>query len=171
MYDAALIKQLLALVPAQHVPAFLALSSRQGVTKAAWQTAIQEALASLDSDTQRRQLGRLLSHLLPLEALIPDVYRKWRPIVRDGVAFIGAHLSRARLAAKLADQVMLPADVPLEQRLMTFITQMPSLQKLGQMIARNRNWSMTERLSHEERRQLMLLLSIELVSAIYDMRV
>jgi predicted unusual protein kinase regulating ubiquinone biosynthesis (AarF/ABC1/UbiB family) len=40
---------------------------------------------------------------------------------------------------------MLPADVPLEQRVMTFIAQMPSLQKLGQMMARNRNLTPTFR--------------------------
>ena len=34
---------------------------------------------------------------------------------------------------------MLADDVALEQRLITFIEQMPSLQKLGQIIARNRN--------------------------------
>jgi ubiquinone biosynthesis protein len=139
------IKQILALVPAQHLPAFLELTNRDGVTKAEWQTTIQDAPDSLDGETQRRQVGLLLSSLLPLEALIPDIYHKWRPIVRDGVAFIGAHLSNARLAAKLADQLMLPADVPLEQRLMAFIAQMPSLQKLGQMVARNPNLAPTFR--------------------------
>ena len=106
---------------------------------------IQDALDSLDVETQRRQVGPLLSSLLPLEAVIRDIDHTWRPIVRDGVAFIGAHLSSASLAAKLADQLMLPADVPLEQRLMAFIAQMPSLQKLGQMVARNRNLSPTFR--------------------------
>ena len=76
MYDAALIKQLLALVPAQHLPAFFALTTRDSVTKAEWQTTIQDALDSLDGETQRRQVGRLLSSLLPLEALIPDIYHK-----------------------------------------------------------------------------------------------
>jgi ubiquinone biosynthesis protein len=143
--DVTLIQQLLAFVPAQHLPAFFELATRDDVTKAEWQSTIRDALESLEGETQRRQLGQLLSRLLPLEALIPDIYQKWRPIVRDGVAFIGAHLSSARLAEKLADQVMLPADVPLEQRLMAFIAQMPSLQKLGQMIARNRNLAPTFR--------------------------
>jgi len=139
MFDATLMEQILALVPAHHLPVFFELTTREGVTKEEWQTAIQAALDRLDGETERHQVGRLLSGFLSLEPLVPDIYRKWRPLVRDAVTFLGAHLSRAQLAAKLADQVMLPADTPLEQRLMTFIAQMPSLQKIGQMLARNRN--------------------------------
>jgi hypothetical protein len=96
------------------LPTFFELATREGVTKEDWQTAIQAALDSLDEETERRQVGRLLSGFLSLETLVPDIYRKWRPLVRDAMTFLGAHLSRARLAAKLADQVMLPADTPLE---------------------------------------------------------
>jgi predicted unusual protein kinase regulating ubiquinone biosynthesis (AarF/ABC1/UbiB family) len=35
--------------------------------------------------------------------------------------------------------MLLPLDVPLEQRLIMLIAQMPSLQKIGQIVARNRN--------------------------------
>jgi predicted unusual protein kinase regulating ubiquinone biosynthesis (AarF/ABC1/UbiB family) len=43
------------------------------------------------------------------------------------------------IGAEAVEQMMLPIDLPLEQRLIILIAQMPSLQKIGQIVARNRN--------------------------------
>jgi len=74
---------------------------------------------------------------MPLETLVPDIYAAWRPVVQDAVAFVGARLSSERLVPKLVEQMMTPLDVTLEKRLLMLIAQMPVLQKLGQVIARN----------------------------------
>jgi ubiquinone biosynthesis protein len=137
--DTDLIEQLIALLPEQQASALLALARAEDVTAEQWETAMRETLESLDWQAQRQQIGALISRIMPLETLVPDVYRAWRPIVRDAVAYVGTHLSLQRLVPKLVEQMLLPAELPLAQRLIRLIAQMPSLQKLGQMIARNRN--------------------------------
>jgi len=53
--------------------------------------------------------------------------------------FFGSHLSTPRLAPKLVEQIELPADTLPEVRLLRLIAKVPALQKLGQVIARNRH--------------------------------
>jgi len=137
--NTAIIQELLALLPAQSVPTLLALVSEDDISPEQTEAAVKEILEGIDWDTQREQLGELISQLMPLETLVPDIYRDWRPIVRDAVAFIGSYLSPARLAPKLIEQIMLPSELPLEQRLIILIAQVPSLQKIGQIVARNQN--------------------------------
>jgi ubiquinone biosynthesis protein len=137
--DAPLLTQLLTLLPARHAAALMALAAQENVTGAQWETIIREALEQLEEERQRQLLGSLLSRLFPLETLVPAVYSAWRPLVREAVAFLGARLSPQRLAPKLVAQLLSPPELPLVQRLMLFLAQMPSLQKLGQVVARNRH--------------------------------
>jgi predicted unusual protein kinase regulating ubiquinone biosynthesis (AarF/ABC1/UbiB family) len=53
--------------------------------------------------------------------------------------FVVMHLSPARLAPKLLEQLELPSNTSAEVRLLRLIARVPGLQKLGQVIARNRN--------------------------------
>jgi ubiquinone biosynthesis protein len=73
-----------------------------------------------------------------VETFVPDEHQAWRPVVRDAMQFVFSHLSGERLGAKIAEQMQLPADTPAEQRLIRLISKMPGLQKLGQVLARNR---------------------------------
>ena len=93
-----------------------------------------------------------ISQILPVEALVPEVYKQWRPLVRDAIALVFSHLSQARLAPKLAEQLVLPPDTPPEVRLLRLIEKMPGLQKLGQVLARNQHLdpSLREQLSKLE---------------------
>jgi predicted unusual protein kinase regulating ubiquinone biosynthesis (AarF/ABC1/UbiB family) len=74
---------------------------------------------------------------VPVEALVPPEYENWRPPVRDAMLFVISHLSDARLAPKLLEQIELPPNTPPETRLLRLIAKVPGLQKLGQVIARN----------------------------------
>jgi ubiquinone biosynthesis protein len=134
-----MIKELRALLTEQQASALLALMLQKNVAAGEREAVIQNITDAVDWDSHREQLGQLVSKILPIEQLVPDIYADWRPIIRDSVTFIGARLSSARLIPKLIEQLMLPDDISLEQRLISFIEQMPSLQKLGQIIARNRN--------------------------------
>ena len=131
--------ELMALIPAQQASALFALMQRKDVAAGQMEAAIQKITDDVDWSSHSEQLGALVSELLPIEQLVPDCYADWRPIVRDAVNFIGTNLSSKRLIPKIIKQLMLAEDVALEKRLITFIEQMPSLQKLGQIIARNRN--------------------------------
>jgi ubiquinone biosynthesis protein len=100
---------------------------------------VEKILKSVDWSTRRDALEDLLQALLPVDELVPDVYENWRPVVRDGISFIGARLSPQRLIPKLIEQLTLPPEVRPDERLLRFIRRVPSLQKVGQIIARNPN--------------------------------
>jgi ubiquinone biosynthesis protein len=86
-----------------------------------------------------------------IEHLIPEAAARWRPLVADGIQYVFSHLSEQRRAAKLAEQLALPPDTPPEKRLASLISKMPGLQKIGQVLARNR------RISRALRRELTRL--------------
>lgn len=135
--DAAMIEQMLGLLPAPQQAKLFMLAMDEAVTDEVLEEAAAEALKSIDWETQREQIRGLISQLMPLERLVPDIYAAWRPVIRDCVAFVGSQLSTERLVPKLVEQMMLPAEMPLEKRLLILISQMPSLQKMGQIVARN----------------------------------
>ena len=102
-------------------------------------SAIEAALESENGKLWRQELGKWTVRMLPVELLVPKVHREWRPLVREAMLFVVSRLSAARLAPKIVEQLELPADTPAEARLLTFIAKVPGLQKIGQVLARNRN--------------------------------
>ena len=90
---------------------------------------------------ERADVGQWITSIIPVETLVIDKYRKWRPVVEDSFQFIFSHLSQGRLAIKIREQMELPLETPPEVRLLTLISRMPGLQKLGQVLARNRRLS------------------------------
>ncbi len=107
-------------------------------TTAARIGAVQSALEGDGGKRWRRELARWTLRVVPVEVLVPDVYRQWRPVVREAMQFVVLRLSAARLAPKVVEQMTLPADTPAAARLLRFISKVPGLQKLGQALARNR---------------------------------
>jgi len=106
----------------------------------------------------RERIGRWVIQRLPAEELVPNEYAHWRPLVQDAMLFMFVHLSIDRLAPKLVEQMELPSNTPTGQRLLKLISKVPGLQKLGQVLARNRH------LKPKLRRALM-----ELENGISDM--
>ncbi|HMK29855.1 MAG TPA: AarF/UbiB family protein [Terriglobales bacterium] len=101
---------------------------------------ITAALQSPMGREMRSDLGGWITdRLVPVERLVPEAYAAWRPPVRDAMLFVVSHLSDERLAPKLLEQLELPANTRLEERLLRLIAKVPGLQKLGQVIARNRH--------------------------------
>ncbi|HZQ70710.1 MAG TPA: AarF/UbiB family protein [Terriglobales bacterium] len=102
-------------------------------------TAIEQALQGPFGDKVREQLGRWVVQRLPGEELVPEKYAHWRPLVRDAMLYVFMHISIPRLAPKLVEQLELPARTPTGTRLLKLISKVPGLQKLGQVLARNRH--------------------------------
>lgn len=101
--------------------------------------AIETALRSPLGQSLRSEVGKwIVDQFVPVEALVPAEYAEWRPPVRDAMLFVVEHLSAARLAPKVLEQIELPSHTPAEVRLLRLIAKVPGLQKLGQVIARNR---------------------------------
>jgi ubiquinone biosynthesis protein len=101
--------------------------------------AVETALHTPAGRLLRNALGSWVVRLLPAETVVPEIYAAWRPLVRDAMLFMIAHLSAARLAPKLVEQIELPPETPPEARLLRLIAKVPGLQKIGQVLARNRH--------------------------------
>ena len=103
-------------------------------------SAIEAVLQSPAGQSMRDAMARwIVDGIVPVDSLVPKAYLKWRPPVRDAMMFVVSHLSPARLAPKLLEQIELPADTTPEARLLRLIAKVPGLQKLGQVIARNQH--------------------------------
>lgn len=68
---------------------------------------------------------------------VPDVYRHYRPVVRDGIAFFLSQLTRQRLVELVVSQLKLAPQTSIQERLLEMAKRFPTLHKLGQIIARN----------------------------------
>lgn len=101
--------------------------------------AVENVLRMRSGRALRKELDGWIVRLLPVEELVPEVYAQWRPLVRDGMQFMVSRLTSARLAPKLVEQMDLAPDTPLGVRLLRLIAKVPGLQKLGQVLARNRH--------------------------------
>jgi ubiquinone biosynthesis protein len=119
-----------------------------GVDSAGRIATVEDALKGRRGRYWRREIGKWIGRLVPVEILVPDSAARWRPLVRDAFQFLFERLSNRRLATKVAQQFELCADTPPEQRLLRLVNKMPGLQKVGQVLARNR------RLAPELRRAL-----------------
>ena len=107
-------------------------------SKAARIRAARSTLEAADQAT-RDEVGRWVAQAVPVHLLVPDVYAQWRPVVRDAVEFVFSRLSASRLATKLVEQVDLPLETAPGTRLLLLISEMPGIQKMGQVIARHRH--------------------------------
>src|ERR1700751_730155 len=101
---------------------------------------IEAGLRSLAGQSLRDAIsGWVGEEIVPVKRLVPDAYGNWRPPVREAMMFVVAHLSPARLAPKILEQLELPKNTSPEARLLRLIARVPGLQKLGQVIARNQH--------------------------------
>jgi len=110
-----------------------------GATAAQRIGAVAAALHSPAGPALRKAAGKWIVEHLPIEELVPEEYARWRVLVQDAMQFTVCTLSAGRLAPKLVEQWQLPANTPTEERLLRLIAKVPGLQKLGQVLARNRH--------------------------------
>lgn len=101
---------------------------------------IEAGLRSPAGEYVRDAMARwIVDGIVPVDTLVPEAYKQWRPPVRDAMMFVVTHLSPERLAPKLLEQIELPLNTSAEARLLCLIAKVPGLQKLGQIIARNQH--------------------------------
>ncbi len=100
---------------------------------------IEAALEGPQGQQFRDEMAGWVLQFLPIEKLVPQLYEHWRPLVQEAMRFMLSRLSTPRLAPKLVEQVELPFDTAPEVRLLKLIVKVPGLQKLGQVLARNRH--------------------------------
>src|ERR1051325_3609850 len=93
--------------------------------------AMQAALSGPIAATVREVLGNWIAETLAV--LVPESSATWRALVQDAMHFVVTHLSDARLAPKMVEQLELRPRTSPERRLMLLIARVPGLQKLGQV--------------------------------------
>ncbi len=149
----AIFMKMLLLVPEEQQEVLMALmldERRQSEPEAVRQE-LTQILSGLDIESKREEVVELLLELIPVQELVPAVYEKYLQMVADAARVILSKLSPERLRVKLVEQMLLPLDATLQERVLKLITRMPTMQKLGQIIARNKN------LDPELRRRLQKL--------------
>jgi ubiquinone biosynthesis protein len=98
-----------------------------------------DAARRMGPDAFREKASRALVKALRPGDILPESYADYRAIVSDGIGFLFARLALPRAAALAADQILLDPDTPARERLVALARSVPTLQKLGQIIARNRH--------------------------------
>ncbi|MFZ0138831.1 MAG: AarF/UbiB family protein [Candidatus Sulfotelmatobacter sp.] len=139
-FDAAVILTGLRQLPPKQLCAALADFLPKSASADERTHAIEDMLRSPAGRSLREAMARwIVGEIVPVERLVPEAYVKWRPPVRDAMTFVVARLSAERLAPKLLEQLELSENTSAEERLLRLIAKVPGLQKLGQVIARNRH--------------------------------
>ena len=91
----------------------------------------------MDWTLWRPQVLELLLHRSHVLEAVPDSARDWLPIVHDSLLFFLDHLGEERLLERLLNQASVPEDAPRGEQVLQFLAQTPTLQKIGQIFARN----------------------------------
>jgi ubiquinone biosynthesis protein len=81
-------------------------------------------------------LAQALVRFSGIVRFLPERYARFQPMVHEGLVFLLAGLPLERLAEKVVDQLALPLDAAPARRLLALVRDMPTLQKLGQVIGR-----------------------------------
>jgi ubiquinone biosynthesis protein len=140
MLDASVIEAGFRQLGPEQLRAALADFLPKNASSAEQISAIEAGLRSPVGQSLRDAMARwIVDGIVPVDALVPEAYVKWRGPVRDCMMFVISRISPARLAPKLLEQLELPAKTPPETRLLRLIAKVPGLQKLGQVIARNQH--------------------------------
>jgi ubiquinone biosynthesis protein len=98
---------------------------------------ILAALTSVDWDKWRPEIVELFLHQSRVLEVIPDSAREWLPLVHDSLLLFLDRLGEERFIERLVEQARLGRDADRGALLLAFVAKTPSLQKLGQMLARN----------------------------------
>lgn len=88
-----------------------------------------------------------LEPIMGLEAWMPPAYRRYAPLIREGLAFFLSHLPQDRLDAIVNEQLTMGDTAPMK-RLTALMQQCPVLHKLAQVLAHD------QRLDRSLREQL-----------------
>jgi ubiquinone biosynthesis protein len=91
-----------------------------------------------DWSAHRQLLLEFFLHQAQILEMIPEKWGSvWGPIVHDALLYFLDHLSDDRLLDKLVSLALLPPGTSRGEYLKEFVSKVPSLQKLGQILARN----------------------------------
>jgi len=80
----------------------------------------------------------LLRETLAHADLLPPIYKKYRPLLADGLCYFLERLPAARLKRIFTEQARMAATASIAERVVALFHHVPTLHKLGQVVARDR---------------------------------
>jgi len=98
---------------------------------------VRALLETVDWRRYRGRLGSVLLHGSRVLEVVPEGAARWRPLIHDSLLLFLEGMSDERLAERLVAQASLPRDASRGDRILAFVADAPSLQKLAQILARN----------------------------------
>ncbi len=104
-------------------------------------------LRSLDLEAHHAEILELLVHHSNVLDVVPEDASEWIPVVHDSLLFFLDRLGEDRLFERVLNLIYLPSGTGAGDRLLKFTDRTPSLQKIGQILARNPNLAADLRLS------------------------
>lgn len=159
----ALFMEVAAAAPAETRARALALfqSSSPDEARSLDPAEIRELAESIDWRRYRPRLEEILLHASHVLEVAPEAAAPWIPLIHDALLFFLDHLSENRLLERVVAEANLPRNASRGDRVLAFVVDAPSLQKLSQILARN------EALAPDVRKSLQTLEN-GLSSARYD---
>ncbi|HNV70058.1 MAG TPA: AarF/UbiB family protein [Candidatus Ozemobacteraceae bacterium] len=100
---------------------------------------LQEYLRDADLNPFKAHFAAELLRITGLEKAVPDVYAEFRPVMSDAIRFLLSSIRGERLKEICIEQLLLPPGASPEERLFHLAAGLPTLYKLGQIVARNRH--------------------------------
>lgn len=83
------------------------------------------------------QAVRTMLLMTGADTFMPPQYAKFQTVVFEGAVFFISNLPKARIADKIVSQLVLPRDTSTGRRMCSLVTNLPTLQKLCQIICRS----------------------------------
>jgi ubiquinone biosynthesis protein len=98
---------------------------------------VRALLEAVDWKRYRPRIARILLHGSQVLEVVPDEASAWRPLVHDALLLFLDGLSDERFLERIRAQIDLPREAARGERVLGFVVNAPSLQKLAQILARN----------------------------------
>lgn len=98
---------------------------------------LRSLLGAVDWRRYRPRIARILLHGSQVLDVVPDEAAAWRPLIHDALLLFLDGLSEERFLERIRAQAKLPRDASRGERVLGFVVNAPSLQKLAQILARN----------------------------------
>jgi ubiquinone biosynthesis protein len=108
----------------------------QDATPGALREKLTTMAAAVEDDAFVKLVAREIVERTRPQQAIPEVYGHYRSVVRDGIEFSLSKISRRRLIDLVISHLQLKSDVDTKERLLELAKRIPTLHKLGQIIAR-----------------------------------
>ena len=127
-------------VAAADIKKLQSLAEAAGLPREPLITKAQAVLFLKHTDWARHRplLLEFLVHQSGVLAMIPEKWGPiWIPIIHDALLYFLDHLSDDRLLDKIVGLALLPPNTSRGDYLIEFVSKVPSLQKMGQILARN----------------------------------